>query len=269
MPETADDRAAAGWCSHRRLTWACARPRRGCRGWSAAASCPPRRGVCSSSACPPRCVLAFSVGPRSSPSSPRRCLSDGSPCATGAPSSRAASSACSCPRAPPLYVPAAASAFAILVVKQSFGGLGQELDEPRHGRRGLRASLVARADVHMGRGARGRVQAAGRAAPGGAARRPRRSAPRGLRRWQSFSSAGITFAISTPRDRVLDQLPRSRAVGTAFPHRGPSTCWSGMSAGGSAEFPCHCCCWARGFLLRRGIIRWHLPVSSRANVLSS
>lgn len=163
------------------------------------------------------------------------------------------------PAGAPAYVPAAASAFAILVVKQSFGGLGRNWMNPAMG--GVVFALLSWSGPMSQWIAPRSGTVQGAVVPPLEALRAALAAPgaRGTTPLAVLSNAGFRF--SDLDSRVLGWINSHvlAPLGTALPP-GAFDVLVGHVAGGIGTVSAPLLLLGAWFLLSRGIIRWHLPV---------
>jgi electron transport complex protein RnfD len=163
------------------------------------------------------------------------------------------------PAGVPAYVPAAASAFGILVVKQSFGGLGRNWMNPAMGGvvfallswPGLLSHWTAPLGTASASAAVPPLEAlrAALAAPG-----PRDATPLAVLARAGYRFSGLdSAAVGWINSHVLAPL------GTALPP-GTVDVFIGHVAGGIGSTCAPLLLAGAAFLLTFGVIRWHLPV---------
>jgi electron transport complex protein RnfD len=162
------------------------------------------------------------------------------------------------PAGVPAFVPVAASAFAILVVKQTFGGLGRNWMNPAMG--GVVFTFLSwPSQMSLWIAPRGAAQ--GSFLPPLEALRTALSLPgaKGATPLAVLSASG--YAFSDLDSRVLDWINGHllSRLGTALP-AGSFDVLVGHVAGGVGTVSAPLLLLGAWFLLARRIIRWHLPV---------
>jgi electron transport complex protein RnfD len=165
---------------------------------------------------------------------------------------------CVMPAGVPAFVPAAAAAFGILVVKQSFGGLGGNWMNPAMG--GVVFAHLSWPGL-MAQWITPRGGAAGPALPPLDALRAALAAPGAREATPLAVLARAGFTFSDLDSRVIGWINHAllAPLGTALP-AGSFDVIVGHVSGGIGAVSAPLLLLGAWYLLSRGIIRWHLPV---------